>query len=318
MMFCGSWILTSKSKEEYKFQEPLPFYSSKLKVWIHLTPKNEEELSKALKNYNIHPLTLEDIMNPQSRIKVEQFPNYTFIVFRGLHFDMQNITAKNFNFIIVKNTLITIVIDHRNTIADIINAWEKNQALLAKGIEFIIHKIFDLETDHMLPIVYRIEDQAADFESQVYHKHRKLDIASVFIMRSNLQQIKKVINQHIELLNILESSKIISNSESDVFFRDVKDHSMRILEIAETVRETISSALEVHLTISSQKSNEIMTILTMMTAILLPMSLITGLYGMNFRYIPLLESQSGFYISLIMMFSIGFFMAVYFKIKKWF
>lgn len=318
MMFCGSWILNIKSREEYQNNEPLPVFASKTKVWVHLTPKSEDELSKALKNYNIHPLTLEDIMNPQGRIKVEQFPNYTFIVFRGLHFDVNNITAKNFNFIIVKNTLITIVLDHRNTIADLINDWEKSSHLLEKGTEFIIHKIFDLETDHMLPIVYRIEDQAADFESQVYHRHKKLDIASVFIMRANLQQVKKVINQHVELLNTLESSKQISTGDSDVFFRDVNDHSMRILEIAETVRETISSALEIHLTISSQKSNEIMTILTMMTAILLPMSLIASLYGMNFRYIPLLDDHSGFFISISIMFGIGLVMAIYFKIKRWF
>lgn len=318
MLFCGSWIINLKDKIQYNYDSPLPLFTKNQNVWVHLTPKNEEELSLALKNYQIHPLTIEDIMNPQGRIKVENFPNYTFLVFRGLHFDSQTIVAKNFNFIIRKNTLISIVLDHRNTIADLVEDYPRTKQLLEKGIEFILHKIFDLETDHMLPIIYRIEDQAADFESQVYHKHRRLDISSVFIMRSNLQQVKKVIIQHVELLNILESSKLVSNRGLDVFFRDVKDHSLRILEIAETVRETISSALEVHLTISSQKSNEIMTLLTMLTAVMLPMSLIAGLYGMNFKYIPLLENRMGFYISLGMMGLIGAIMIVYFKLKKWF
>ena len=106
--------------------------------------------------------------------------------------------------------------------------------------------------------------------------------------------------------------------ESDAFFRDVRDHSIRILEIAESVKEMIASALEVHLTISTRKSNNIMKILTIMTAIMLPMSLIAGLYGMNFKYIPLLDSSLGFYITIGIMTSIGISMALYFKIKNWF
>jgi magnesium transporter len=106
--------------------------------------------------------------------------------------------------------------------------------------------------------------------------------------------------------------------ESDVFFRDVHDHCLRILDITETVKEMISSALEVHLTISSRKSNEIITILTMMTAVLLPMTLISGIYGMNFKHIPLLEDDTGFYISLGSMIFVGFLMYGYFRLKRWF
>ncbi len=296
---------------------PIPIY--KQKTWVHITPKNETELSKILANYGIHPLTIEDIMNPQSRIKKEQFPNYTYIIFRGLHFENNQIAAKNFNFIITRTTVITVALDHRNTINDIIQDWNKNKELMEKGLEFIIHRIIDVETDHILPIVFRIEDQAEELESQVFNNDRRLDISMIFLMRGNLQLIKKVINQHIEILKEVETSKTdFITVESDAFFRDVRDHSLRILDITETVKEMISSALEVHLTISSRKSNEIITILTMMTAVLLPMSLITGLYGMNFRYIPLLEDQDGFFISLGLMTFVGLLMYVFFRIKKWF
>ncbi len=296
---------------------PIPIY--KHKTWVHITPKNETELSKILSNYGIHPLTIEDIMNPQSRIKKEQFPNYTYIIFRGLHFENNQIVAKNFNFIITRTTVITVVLDHRNTINDIIQEWNKNKELIEKGLEFIIHRIIDVETDHILPIVFRIEDQAEELESQVFNNDRRLDISMIFLMRGNLQLIKKVINQHIEILKEVETSKTdFITVESDAFFRDVRDHSYRILDITETVKEMISSALEVHLTISSRKSNEIITILTMMTAVLLPMSLITGLYGMNFKYIPLLEDQDGFFISLGFMTFVGLLMYTFFRVKRWF
>lgn len=130
-------------------------------------------------------------MNFHSRVKLEEFPNYTFVVFRGLHLENNRITAKNFNFIVTRNSLITIVLDHRNTIRDLIVDWSKNKNLLDKGIEFIIHKIIDVETDHIIPIVYRIEDQAEELESQVFGSNTELDINSIFMMRGNLQQIKK-------------------------------------------------------------------------------------------------------------------------------
>lgn len=106
--------------------------------------------------------------------------------------------------------------------------------------------------------------------------------------------------------------------ESDAFFRDVRDHSIRILEIADSVKEMIASALEVHLTISTRKSNNIMKILTIMTAIMLPMSLIAGLYGMNFKHMPLIEADTGFYITIGAMLTTGTLMALYFKLKNWF
>lgn len=182
--------INHKRKKEIK-DTSVPLAIPRTKTWIHLTPKNEEELTRLLEKFEIHSLTIEDIMNFHSRVKLEEFPNYTFVVFRGLHLESNHITAKNFNFIVTKNSLITIVLDHRNTIRDLIVDWNKNKILLGKGIEFIIHKIIDVETDHIIPIVYRIEDQAEDLESQVFGSNKELDISSIFMMRGNLQQIKK-------------------------------------------------------------------------------------------------------------------------------
>lgn len=317
-MFLSNWILTTKEKKEIKNTD-VPLSIPRTKTWIHLTPKNEEELTRLVQKFNIHALSIEDIMNFHSRVKLEEYPNYTFVVFRGLHLENNHIIAKNFNFIVTKNSLITIVLDHRNTIHDLIDEWTKHKYLLEKGIEFIIHKIIDIETDHIIPIVYKLEDQAEDLESQVFGNNTELDINSIFIMRGNLQQIKKVINLHIEILKEMGNCKTdFITVESDAFFRDARDHSIRILEIAESVKEMIASALEVHLTISSRKSNNIMKILTIMTAIMLPMSLITGLYGMNFKKMPLLDLDTGFYITICTMFFTGTVMALFFKFKKWF
>ncbi len=317
MFHLNNWILSTKNKSE--IQEIAPVSIPSEQTWIHLTPKNDIELNKLLLNFRIHPLTIEDCMNPLSRVKLERFPDYLFFVFRGLHFENNAIHSRNFNFIMTNNTLITVVLDHRNTIEDLIADWDIQKKLLEQGPEFIIHKIIDVETDHILPIIYRIEDQAEEIESQVFKEDAHLDINSIFVMRRTLQHIKKVIYQHKEILDDLELIKNpFFSIESEAFFRDVKDHSIRILESAETIREMISSALEVHLTISSRRSSEIVKILTIMTAVMLPMTLITGIYGMNFLKMPLLDWENGFHLTLAAMGMIGFGMVIFFRFKKWF
>ena len=93
-MFLSNWILTTKDKKELK-DTNVPLSIPRSKTWIHLTPKNEEELTRLLEKFDIHSLTIEDIMNFHSRVKLEEFPNYTFVVFRGLHLENNHITAKN-------------------------------------------------------------------------------------------------------------------------------------------------------------------------------------------------------------------------------
>lgn len=318
MLSTNNWILTTKGKVDLKNLDlPMPIPSEL--TWVSLTPKNESELNSFLLNFRIHPLTIEDCMNPISRIKFEKFPEYLFFVFRGLHFENNLVHSRNFNFILTKNTLITIVLDHRNTIEDLIEDWDSQKHLLNKGPEFIVHRIVDVETDHILPIIYRLEDQAEEIELQVFHEGVELDINSIFMMRRTLQHIKKVIHQHKEILDELERQKNpFFSVESEAFFRDVRDHSIRILESAETIKEMISSALEVHLTVSSRRSSEIVKILTIMTAVMLPLSLIAGIYGMNFKQIPLLDWDLGFHSALIAMGVIGLGMIVFFRLKKWF
>lgn len=314
-----NWMLTTDDKIIFDMVTPI-IIPENTKAWIHLTPRNDEEVAIYLKNFNIHPLTIEDVMNYHSRVKIELFKSYTLIIFRGIRFQSNTISSRNFNFIIAKNVLITITLEQRNSIYDIFSDWENKKNLLESGPEYIMHKIIDVETDRILPIMYRIEDQADELEEQVFSNSSKgLDINLIFMTRGNLQHIKKVIYQHIEILKSIELKKpTFISPESYVFFRDVMDHSIKIVETADSIKELISSILEVHLTLSSRRTSEVMKILTLMTAIMLPMTLITGVFGMNFRHIPFLDSEFGFVFSMILMFVIGFLLFIYFKWKDWF
>ncbi len=312
-----NYILSPSTKEEISPELALPL-AKQGKYWIHITAENEDQLTVLFEKHKIHPLTIEDILNPNSRIKLEKFPNYIFFIFKGYQFEKNILIPKNFNFILTENQIISLTLDYRDSIGDLIENWKSNHKLLSRGYEFIVHKILDVETDHTLLIAQKIEERVEHFEEQIFTNAKTLDIGNVYSLRGNLQNMKKGINQNKEVLEDVE--KIKSNffsDEADAFFRDVRDHSIRILELVDSNIESISSALEAHVALSSRRTNEIMKILTIMTAIMLPMSLIAGIFGMNFQHIPALSWEYGLHFSLVLMFATGIFMMIYFRMKRW-
>lgn len=311
------WAMTTKGRRELSPDKPIRMTSER--TWIHVTTAAEPELTNLLRQYKIHPLTVEDMLHPQSRIKMEKFPHYVFFTFRGLHYENYRIFSKNFHFIVLGNLLITVTTEFRNTIFDLIRDWNTQKRLLEQGPEFVIHHILDIETDHTLAIVRKMEVSVDEFERYVLDKGSNVDTHFVFEMRGNLHHIKRVIGHHKEILESLDELKNrIYSAESHAFFRDVHDHQIRILETVDNLIASITLALEVHLTISSRRTNEIMKTLTILTSILLPMTFVTGIFGMNFQFLPWLQDPRGHVWSFVLMGILGAGMFLFFRWRRWF
>lgn len=311
--------MTTRGAYPIKEEEgPLRLFKKNQKVWIHLTPENERELAQILERYDIHPLTIEDIFSPTNRIKVERFPHYIYFSFRGFHLQDGRLIIKAFNFLFFRKTLITITPERRNTIFDLIESWQEHRVLLQRGPEFIVHRILDVETDRTLAIVHRLDEMVDVYEIELLEFVLNVDIRRVFEIRSALQHIRKVMILHKEVLDDLQLRlPQFFRGEAAAFFRDVRDHSLKIIDMVDSITNSISSALEAYLTISTRRTNDIMRILTILTALMLPMTLITGIYGMNFEKMPFLAHDFGFWGTLIFMGLIGVGMTLYFKYKKW-
>lgn len=313
-----SYILTAKECKPVDGSKKIPVYSATRHVWVHLVPESENELAEVLAGYKIHPLSIEDIFNPHNRIKIEVFDEYSFFTFRGFFYDAGTIISKNFYFILRGKTLISLALEPRDTIRGIIDNWQHNSALLKQGPEFILHRILDIETDNTQSIVYDIDDISDDFEIQLLNHEIDVDIRRVFEVRSQLQHVKKIARMQKEVMDELAMRfPAFFKGESAAFFRDVKEHTIRVAETAEASIDSITAAIEAHLAMSTRRTNDIMRILTIMTAIVLPMTLLTGVYGMNFDTMPLINSPWGYYITLVTMIMVGVVMMIYFKIKKW-
>lgn len=287
-------------------------------TWVHLYPRNEQDLIEMLHRYDIHPLTVEDIFNSSNRIKREKFPHYTYLCFRGVHLNGSYISTNDFNFIITKKTIITISESERTTLDRLLADETLCRELLKKGPEFILHRILDVETDHTLHIVHDIDLAFERCEGMLLTHSAKLDIAMVFELKSSLALIKKLILTHKEIFDEMHAHDIKHFSpDSAAFFRDVRDHAIKIIDTIDGISQAIASAIEAYNTISTKRTNDIIRILTIMTAIMLPLTLVTGYFGMNFKNLPLTEDYYGYLKTIIGMGALAFGMIVFFLKKKW-
>ncbi|HRP69080.1 MAG TPA: magnesium transporter CorA family protein [Turneriella sp.] len=302
----------SKDKED-----GIPLFGTR-PAWIHLYPKNEKDLVSLLHRYNIHPLTVEDVFNSSNRIKREKFEHYTYFCFRGVHLTGGYISTKDFNFILTKNTLITISESGRNTIDSLLENKKLCHELLKKGPEFIFHRILDIETDHTLHIVRDIDTAFEKNEHLLLTFNAKLDIATVFELKSSLALIKKLILAHKEIFDEIHIYDMPNFSpDSAAFFRDVRDHAIKVIDIIDGIAQAITSAVEAYNTISTKRTNDIIRILTILTAIMLPLTLVTGYFGMNFKNLPLTEDHYGYLKTILAMGVLAITMVIFFLKKKW-
>jgi len=284
--------------------------------WLHITASDQKDLEAALSSFEIHPLTIEDMLNPATRIKIERFHHYIFFIFRGLELSDLNIVSRNFYFVLLGYNLITVTSDPRYNIQDIIDNWQRWSSSLGRGPEFLIHRILDTETDHTLNIVHNIEKMVDHFEEKVFQNDLETDITRIFVIKGVLQHIKRIIHSHHELFEHLIRLDQFSE-DSLAFYRDVNDHSIRIREQVDSIIDSITSVMEAYVTVSTKRTNEIIKALTILTAIMLPISLVAGIFGMNFEMIPGLKWQYGFYASMLIMGGIGVLMFYLFKKKGW-
>lgn len=311
-------IVTLRKHERFRAKEGgIPHFGSK-PTWVHLYPRNEHDLIALLHRYDIHPLTVEDIFNSSNRIKREKFPHYMYLCFRGVHLNGSYIATNDFNFIIARNTIITVSESERTTIDRLLGDESLCRELLRRGPEFILHRILDVETDHTLHIVHDIDLAFERCESQLLTHSANLDIAMVFELKSSLALIKKLILTHKEIFDEMQLHDIKHFSpESEAFFRDVRDHAIKIIDTIDGISQAIASAIEAYNTISTKRTNDIIRILTIMTAIMLPLTLVTGYFGMNFKNLPLTEDYYGYLKTIIGMGALALAMIAFFIRKRW-
>lgn len=292
-------------------------------VWLDCTSPKKEDIEVFEKIFNFHKLALEDsFLKTTQRPKVDNYTDYFFLVMRVVEYRRNDVKSYQLSMFIGKNYLVTISekkFDFINSIFKRIE--EKSQKILESGPDYLCYLILDIVIDDYFSILDKIDDEIEFLEREAIEKSPKFAkefINKIFILKKDLLLLRKTIFPTMEMLLCVQRGDLPNISkETNLHLNDVLDHITEIVDLLETSREMVSSALEIHFSRTQNVINEIAKILTVFACVLMFPTVIAGIYGMNFQYQPEYHWPYGYYLALFLMLISVAGSLIYFKRKGW-
>ncbi len=310
-------IATNDIKKAFDFQ------GNNHVTWININGLNNVLDIEALgAHYNIHPLTLEDIVNTSHRPKLEEFDQYMFLVFKMLSIkDDTTIIYEHVSLIIGDDYVLTF----QEADGDVFDELRDRLAnakgrVRTQGSDYLMYAILDAIVDNYYTVIEALGDRIEHIESNLYQAKQVDDEMPGRIqkLKQEILKIRRAVNPLREVISRLDKTSCdFIHSKTLSYLRDLYDHIIQVTETVELYREMTWSLMDMHMTIMSNKMNEIMKVLTIIATIFIPLTFIAGLYGMNFKNIPELTYENGYFYLLGIMFILLVLMLIYFRRKRW-
>ena len=296
-------------------------------VWVDLTGDTDENIDEAkhllLEVFHFHPLTVEDCIETRNAPKVEAFPDYFYFIVHGIRpqeTHPTNFVTKELDGYLGANFVVTFHIEKFQSIKTVKQNVRSSTFACERGAAYLLHQILDNIVDLYMPIVDDFDAAINDLEERVFQTRRGYNILLEEIMdlRRAVARLKRISARQLEVLYRISHGEFPQIPAPVLpFYRDVHDHLLRISDLSENYRDLVAGLMDMHLSVVANRTNDVMKLLAIFSAIMLPLSLITGIYGMNFENMPELKSANGYYLTLAVMFLIAVGLMVYFWRKGW-
>jgi magnesium transporter len=314
--------LGSKEKEVKTIEEALPFKDKPTTTWINLDGVHQlADIEKLGIHFKIHPLVLEDIMNTGQRPKMEVFDDYIFIVLKMLHIDESESETRTeqVSIILGPNFVISLQESKGDVFDPIRERIRSDRGRIRKmGADYLAYALIDAIVDNYFIILEKLGEKIEDMEDELVSNPSPETLHDIHRLKREMIFLRKSVWPLRELISRLErwESPLI-NKSIYIYLRDLYDHTIQVIDSIETFRDMLSGMLDIYLSSVSNRMNEVMKVLTIIATIFIPLTLIAGIYGMNFRYMPELELLWGYPMVYVVMLTIGVVMLIYFRRKKW-
>lgn len=288
-------------------------------LWLDLDDPMSKSLDELAARYGFHELAIEDCRHGIQPAKIDYYTGYSFVIINTTHYTDQpcELKLREIDVFLGPDYVVTVHFGISNAVADV----EHRIATGAKTLQHpdqVLHAVVDTVVDRYLPTLDSIGDTIDRVEDDLLiHPDVKL-LETIFDLKRGLLQFRRAVASQRELLNVLirDSSPLI-REEMHIYFRDVYDHAVRAMDLVETYRDLLSGSLDIYLTQMANRTNDIVKGLTILATIMLPLTLVTGYFGMNFEYIPTLKDPNGIWYVTAVLLGTTISMLAYFKYKKW-
>jgi len=296
-------------------------------IWVDLLGEKPEQVEQArqllLGVFHFHPLTVEDCIETRNQPKVEAFPDHFYFIVHGIkpgETGPGNFVTKELDGYLGPNYVVTYHDQRFRSIKAVKLQVRSSTFACQRGAAYLLHQILDNIVDLYMPIVDDFDKEINNLEVRVLGM-RKSDTAvleDVMDLRRSVARLRRISARQMEVLYRMSHGEFPQIPENVLpFFRDVHDHLMRISDLADSYRDLVGSLFDIHFSVVANRTNDVMKALAVLSAIILPLSLIAGIYGMNFENMPELKSRNGYFITLGVMAAISIFLLYYFWRRGW-
>jgi len=286
--------------------------------WYHIDDPSSPVLDTLAAEFKLHELAIEDCRNMRQRAKLEQYDDHLFIIINTLHFEPaeKDCWFGELDVFVGKDFVISVYNGASRTINTVRPKFEADARLAHPGR--LLMTLLDVAVDRYLPVLDTIEDSIEELEEEAYEKPSPKLLSQIFALKRALIDFRRVASMMRDVVNQLLYRTDPWLKSQQPYFRNVYDHVVRALDFVETYRDILTGVLDVHLTATANRTNEIMKVLTVIATLGTPFLLVTGFYGMNFdKNMPFLHSPYGVAIATAAMAACGLGMLWYFRRKEW-
>jgi magnesium transporter len=270
-----------------------------------------QQLALLEKVFAFHPLSIEDVMNPNSRAKVESYETYLFVVLRAVRLDEQttdpyDLETENIHFFISHQVLVTAHHGPSKLIDSVAELAVRSNDLITRGPGRLAHLVMDAAVDSFFPVLDRIDDFIDSLEERVFQEFREEALRDIFAVKRMVLSLRRYLAPEREIFNVLTNRpSAYLTPDIQLYYRDIYDHILRINDALDTYRDLLSSTMESYLSQVSNKLGKVTQGLTVVATMSVPFVVVSGMWGMNFEKIPLQSYPWGFEVMLVLQLALG-------------
>ncbi|MDD5659902.1 MAG: magnesium/cobalt transporter CorA [Actinomycetota bacterium] len=319
----GTHEYIEKDIDAEDIEQCFGFKDDKTITWINIDGIHETEiLNKLGKCFGFHPLILEDILNTEQRPKVEDFNDYIYIVLKMINYNNKHgeINLEQVSIIVGSNYVISLQ-EKPLKIYEPIRTRLKNDKsrIRNEGSDYLAYLLIDSIIDNYFDVLEKIGEKIEIVENKLVVAPTQKTLKTIYDLKRDMLFMRKSTWPVREVISKLERGEIsLISSNTRIYIRDIYDHIIQVIDSIETFRDMLSGMIDIYLSSISNRLNEVMKILTIISTIFIPITFIASIYGMNFKFMPEIPWKWSYPTVWIIIIAIIIYMVIYFKRKKWF
>ena len=302
--------------------EMLSLSSRPTVTWFKVDGVHDIEIiGKLGQIFDLHPLVTEDIVNTTQRPKLEDYENYLFLVLKALVYDQQKKTLaqEQISLVLSNNYLISFQESNFSIFGPVEERLNKSKGRIRRlGPDYLAYALLDAVVDNYFVALEKIGEEVEELQEELLTRPSPDTLRHLHRLRREGMAFRKAVWPMREVVSLMERGELgFFQQGTLIYLRDVYDHIIQVIDAVETLRDLLAGMLDIYLSSMSNRLNEIMKVLTIIATFFIPLTFITGIYGMNFKHMPELEWSWGYPAALGIMLAVVVGLLAYFRKNKW-